>query len=270
MKNILILRACLVVVLALFAVSVMAGVFVDWRGGFHVAYPDDWRVVPYSEVSSFLEEQGLDVISIDYDVVLADKEAQPFQSGAYVFVALHETGALSARQIDSVLKSVAEVQFLSISEETLDGSTSLTKDKLIFDRNRQAAASYSNIKTATTDKGYLEIRKFYDKGVALFLCYAPQERFSEVKAVFMNLLETFSTRNLKEMAPKEDLKIVDPATRVRLASPTTETEPPAAGQGEGKDSGNKSIYIVILAIIIAGTVLVIRLKKRITQSGRDR
>ncbi|MEP0828196.1 MAG: hypothetical protein HRF51_06700 [bacterium] len=264
------LKVILVVASSLLAVSALAGVFVDWRGGFHVTYPDNWRVVPYSEVSSFLENQGLDVISIDYDAVLAEAESEPFQSGAYVFVALHETGALSNRQIDSVLKSVAEVQFLTISEGALDAAASLSKDRLIFDRNRQAAASYSDIKTATTDKAYLELRKFYEKGVAIFLCYAPRERFSSLKPVFFNLLETFSTKNLREMAPQENLKIVDLATRERLASPTTENEPPAAGEGLNKESGNKSIYIIILAIVLAGIVLVIRLKKKITPSGSVR
>jgi len=257
--------------IVLFSTTAGANVFVDWRGGFHVTYPDEWQVVPYSEVSSFLESQGMNVISLDYDAVLGEKGLSPFYDGAYSFLVLHETGRLSDRQIDSVLRTTAKEQLLEITEGMIGEGMGLSRGELVYDRNKQAMAIYSQIKTMTVEKEYLELRKFYEKGVALFLCYSPSERFGTTKKVFFGLLESFSTKDLEKVAPKQEVKIVDLSTREKLAAPAEEEKRPEPGSETKKESSSKNnIYLILLVVVIAAIALMVKLRKKITDSGKDR
>ena len=53
------------------------------------------------------------------------------------------------------------------------------------------------------------IKKMYDKGVAEFYFFAPLETFESSKEVFKNIVMSFSTENVNQALPTEELIVAE-------------------------------------------------------------
>ncbi|MCX6828895.1 MAG: hypothetical protein NT002_06380 [candidate division Zixibacteria bacterium] len=225
--------------------------FVDWRGGFYVSYPDDWFHVPYSTVDIFLQTQGIDPNRFDFDAVLAKKTDQPFFLEPYVFITLTADWQLDGREIDSALKSISAQYGKDYVEGSLKtADVVFTFDRPVYDRSLNAVAVVKPITTDVANKISMEIRKFYEKGCAVFLCYAPSEMYESAKPIFISMLNSFSTRDLDKVAPKESLKVVDLSQR--KASSAGQIESESDGDDADGSGGNKTIIISLIVLVVLG------------------
>ncbi len=164
-----------ILVLVMF-LPVMAGEnFVNWSAEYYVTMPDNWFHVPYSTVSIFLKTQNVDPTVFEYDGVIAPESDEPFFTGAYVFLIHHAADELNSGQIDSVLLEVANDYKNRPKNGSLkSGNQTLQLDKPIYDKSLKTVIVKSRVTSEFADKYLLEVRKFYSKGVAVFLCYSPK------------------------------------------------------------------------------------------------
>ncbi|UCD95099.1 MAG: hypothetical protein JSU69_03345, partial [Candidatus Zixiibacteriota bacterium] len=167
------------ILLLFLSATAMAAVFVNWRAGYHVTYPEDWYHVPYRTVNFFLTSQDIYPTDFDYDAVLAKESDDAFYKVPYIFLTFLPTGELKPAQIDSVVQALSEEYGRSYKEGSLtSGDRPFALDMPIYDRSFRAVAVKARITSETTDKYFLEMRKFYEKGIAVFLCYAPKARYN--------------------------------------------------------------------------------------------
>ncbi|SYZ73879.1 exported hypothetical protein [Candidatus Zixiibacteriota bacterium] len=239
--------------MSLISCSVRAGVFVDWQADFYVTYPDDWQQVPYSSVSVYLQSQGIDPKTLNFDGALSQKSDKPFFMGPHMFIAHYPVGRLNQRQIDSVL---AEMTAASESGKYVEGSLSAPKVQFyekqpLYDRAMNAVAVATFLKAPGVDMITLEVRKFYEKGVAVFIGYGPRENYNDIQPIFLNIIKSFSTKDLDKVAPKESLKVVDLANR-QMPEPTDLQK---AGGGKEGGFGRSSTLILIIVLVIAVIVV---------------
>ena len=75
--------------------------------------------------------------------------------------------------------------------------------------------------------------KIYDKGIANFYFYSPDSVYQAGKAVFSDIVASFSTDNIEEAMPREDLKMAD-----------------AEREGGGFGTTQIIILLVVLLVII--------------------
>jgi hypothetical protein len=247
-------------ILAILPAGLLAGTFIDWRGGFYVTYPDDWFHVPYNTVNIFLQTQDIDLTKFDYDAVLSLKTDKPFFVGPYVFIALSQSAELSSAQIDSILRSMSQ----SYGKPYVEGSLSKTEivfryDQPVYDRQTKTVAVASIIRSEYGEKVQLEIRKFYENGTAFFMCYSPTDVYLQYKPVFLGIANSFSTKDLDQVAPKENFKVVDLSQR-------TDAGPGPRGSSSDNDdsSGDSSHSItnyVLLPLAIIAILLIVIVKK---------
>jgi len=251
----------LITLILLFVVPARSEVFVDWKAGYYVNYPDEWYHVPYREVEVFLISQNVSWDEFDYDAVLAKKTDSAFFNGPYIFLSFLPSGKLKASQVDSILEVMSEEYGRSYAEGRITPETRFPLDRPVYDKGINGIGVKSRITSEFTDKILLELRRFYDKGIALFLCYAPKDQYNESRSVFLETFSSFSTDNLEAAAGKDSFVVVDPAEREKAE---TDDEFPAAGKnGDSEKDSTNSIYLAILAVIILGLVVAVYLKKKL-------
>lgn len=228
-------------------------VFINWAAEYYVSMPDDWYHVPYSTVSIFLESQNVSMAEFIYDAVIAKKSDRPFFEVPYIFLIHHPVGELSDPQIDSVLKEVSQDYESEIKNMILDsGDKTLSLNKPVYDQSRKMVAVKSRFSTEFVDKYMLEIRKFYEKGVAIFLCYAAKEDYNDAQPIFAGIVNSLSTQNLSDVAPKDSAQFVDVTKKERSKYDEDDFSEPGKG---GLSSSSGRILMIIAGIIVVGVII---------------
>jgi hypothetical protein len=248
-------------ILAIVPAVALGNVFIDWRGGFYVTFPDNWFHVPYNSVNIFLQTQNVDLSQFDYDAVLSLKTDKPFFVGPYIFITMQEVGELSSRQIDSVVKSMAEYYGKPFVEGSLRKNDIVFHyDQVIYDKETKTAAIASVIRSEYGEKNSLEIRKFFENGIALFLCYSPTDIYTAHKPTFLDIANSLATKDLDKMAPKENLKVVDLSQRKEAISDETRG---GSSPDEQSASDRNLLYIILpIAVILILALVAIRKMKK--------
>jgi len=253
LPGITVLLMILLLVLSL-AVSVQAKTFIDWRAGFYVTYPDDWFHVPYQQVSQFLIAQDISWQDFDYDAVLARKTDRPFFQGPYIFMVFQPRGELTQIQIDSVLEELSAEYKSTHKEGALVGDVIFPINRPVYDRQQQAIGVKTRITSETIDKILIELWRFYEKGVAIFLCYAPKDVYNEVRPIFMDIFNSFSTKDIDQIQPEDSFEVVDLAGREMIVGDMDNPDP---GRGGGTAEFSKLYYWLALIIIAVVAVWLI-------------
>ncbi|MFH2035465.1 MAG: hypothetical protein ABIJ45_03605 [Candidatus Zixiibacteriota bacterium] len=234
--------------------------FVNWAAGYYITMPDDWYHVPYSTVNIFLETQNVDHTVFEYDAVIAPRSDQPFFTGAYVFVIHHPAEELTSGQIDSVLLEVAnDYQKRPKNASLKSTNQTLQLDEPIYDKELKTVFTKSRVSSEYADKYLLEVRKFYKKGVAIFLCYSPKELYNDLQPVFLNIVNSMKTDNLEAAAPPESAQIID--VKDKDLPTYDDSEFPEPGKSEGF-SNKKNWLIAILIAFIAVSIIRIAVSKK--------
>jgi len=267
LKKAIIISGALIIMLSAFAVS--AKVFVDWRGKFKVEYPDNWHHVPYERVNDFLLLQGIDPDYFEYDAVLAKDSANPFEAGAYLFITLEQVGELTRSQIDSTLRVIAAEYGVSRTSTAplFSGGVNLTEKVPTYDREGKTVVTKSLINTSHGQKILLDFRKFYDQGLAVFLCYTYEKDYLDTYSDFFDIVKSFSTENLHEADMSDSVKIVDLSERDAVPAEPPDTLVVKVADSEAEDSGFDkkelaSIIIPIGALMLIIAIVVMRRKKK--------
>lgn len=251
-----------ILVLLLLGSAVQASeAFVNWRAGYYVMYPDDWYHVPYRTVNIFLESQEVSAADFDFDAVLAKKlEQKPFFEGPYIFLTHIPMGKLSKIQIDSVLNLIEKVNGRKTVETSLKQDRRFNLNQPLYDTDLKLIAVKSRVTSEYVDKILLEFTKFYDEGIAYFLCYAPKDMYEDARPVFINIINSFETKDIDKMAKTDSVKVVDLSERELNGYNEGEFK----GPGDKKSSGSwqRYVFILLLLIIVLGLLKIFVFKKK--------
>jgi hypothetical protein len=239
--------------LLLAALPAWTKVFVNWRAGYYITYPDDWYHVPYSTVNIFLTSQNVSQLEFDYDAVLAQQSDKPFFDVPYLFLTFLPVGELDNRQMDSAVEAFSREYGRDYTEGSLAQDRGFNLRRPVYDRSLKAVAVKSRITSETTDKILLEMRKFYEKGIAIFLFYAPKDLYNAARPKFITIFNSFSTSDLEAAAPRDSIKIVDPSQRDLNQYNESEFPEPGQKQEEGENP-KKIVYVIILVALVAAVI----------------
>ena len=216
--------------------------YVSFRGGFYITYPDDWVQIDYWLVDAYLLRNRADINILDYEAAFAFKDAPSLFSGEYLILTVDTVGELKEWQMDSVLIELAGafgrlVKYNSISDFLADPEPGVPS----YDTLTQTVTILNEIPEQQALKKNLLVMKFYERGIATFYFYSPDSLFETSKSLFEQIVASFSTENVEDALPKEQLKVAD-----------LERE-------ESKKS--KKIYLYIgAALVLLIVVLIRRLK----------
>ena len=219
--------------------------YVSLRGGFYIAYPDDWAQVDYWLVDAYLLRNKVDTPILDYEAAFAFKDAPYFFSGDYLILTVDTVGELEEWQIDSVLIELVRsfgrrvrhsptADFLANLEPNLPNYDTLTKTVTILNETSEQQVL----------KKSLLMMKFYERGVATFYFYSPDSLFETSKSLFEQIAASLSTENVEDALPKEQLKVADLED--------------AEGVNGDDNKKSKNIYLYIGAALVLLIVILIR------------
>lgn len=236
--------------------------FVNWRAGYYVMHPDDWYHVSYRTVNIFLTSQEITSEEFDYDAVLAQKGDKPFFDMPYIFLSHVPVGKFSEAQIDSAVNSIARGYGRKVVSSTLKEDRVFNLNQPIYDSDLKTIAVKSRVTSEYTDKILLEITRFYENGIAYFLCYSPRDDYNDARPIFISIMNSFSTKDIDKLAPPDSLKVVDLSER-ELAG-YDESEFPEPDSKSTGSNWQRYIFIFLLLIIVFSLVklLVFRKKKQ--------
>jgi len=217
------------------------GVYVAGGGAdYQVSYPDDWYRVPHGEVRYFLDMQGLDDSSFSYDAVFAQNSDKSFFEGPYLFLCSSPDDSVDESWTDTLLKVMTEEYGRDYIEGSLTEDTGqFINDQPVYDKSLSAIAILIPIETASGKKLLFDVRKIYDRGLAVFLCYMPDNMKDATIPVFLDILNSFVSGGTADAADG-DIKIVDVSAKNRMPS---------------------WLIIVIIAVIIMIAAIFLRKKK---------
>jgi hypothetical protein len=234
-----------------------AKTYINWNSEYYINYPDNWYQVPYGTVDFFLTTQDVDPETYTYDVVLAQSGDPAFFNMPYAFLHSQPVGELNKKEIDSVLSKLSK-----------DYERNFALARPVYDKSLKAVAVKSRITSDITDKYLLEIRKFFKNGVFILLGYTPIDSLAEAQKVFLEMLNSFSDKNLDAVAPKDSFKVVDLSSRKAPSYNDEEFPEPATEKGMS-DRTKRIIYIVILIVIVGAVIAAIFAKKKKSQDNID-
>jgi hypothetical protein len=254
-EKIIFFAAAIILICASFAVT---ETFVNWRGGYHITYPDDWRKVAYGSVNFFLSSQDISVYEFDYDAVISKKSDQPFFEMPYIFISHEFVEQLNNQRVDSILGTLTgeyKGRYKKISD--LPGDMGFGLSKPIFVESIRTLIIKSRVTSEHIDKILLEMWRFHDKGIAIFLCYSPKEMYEESRPIFLDILRSFSTENLEEMAPKDSFEVVDLSQREASKYDESDFPPPGSEAGLSGESRRAWLFVGlgVVVLVIIGVVV---------------
>lgn len=261
------------VLVSIFAIGVAAKTFVDWRGEFKIEYPDQWTQVPYEEVNRFLALRGIHPDDFDFDVVLAERGDSGFVDEAYVFVMVEKVGRLNRSQKDSAMAEMAlEFNLNSVAEQKVinQPSKEIPINRPLYDSDYNTVISKTIVEDDSKSIVILDMRRFYDNGIAVFICHSPLNEYINNKSVFIKLIKSFSTKNLKEATASDSVHVVDLTERdtVRIdtsdgpAETPSETTPEEATGSTSNAVTYEFIVLAIAVVVLIFVFLVFRKKKK--------
>jgi len=244
--NLLIIAACL-----LLPGMVCAEVFIDWRGDFYVEYSSQWYQVDDDVVRVFLSSQGVLPSEFDYDGMLAQKSQKMINEVPYLFISFYPIGNLNNRQIDSALAELSrEHNKKYVAGSLRNDNIQFRYNRPVYDAELKTVAVLTKVGSGDIEKSVLEMRRFYDKGVAIFYCFVPRKVYLETLPELLGIMRSFSTENIDEVAQPDSARIVDISEREHQGL-TDESRPEP---GETDDGPSGQILIIVLAIMILLTV----------------
>ncbi len=250
MKMKIIAKLVLALFILIVSQPVSGKVFVDWKAEYYIDYPDDWHQISYKLVDSYLIARGISIEDYDYSAVLALEPGAKFYDSPCVFISYIPTGSLSTAQIDSALNIIGDEYGKKVRKTSLmDDGLNLLYEQPIYDRDKKAVVTKSEMFTAEGVRALLDMRKFYKNGIAVFLCYDYKINIDESVPTFLRILNSFSTENLHEIAPVDSFKVVNLSDR-EITRDTIVEIPAQNGNSE-----INSTYIIIAAIIILVVVI---------------
>ena len=243
-----IIRVLLLIIVLAASGAAETQTYVSLRGGFYIAYPDDWVQVNYWLVDAYLLRNKADTPLLDYEAAFAFKDAPHFFSGEYLILTVDTVGELKEWQIDSVLIELAGafgrlVKYNPVSDFLADPEPSVPS----YDTVTQTVTILNEIPEQQALKMNLLVMKFYERGIATFYFYSPDSLFETSKSLFERIVASFSTENVEDALPKEQLKVADLEN--------------AEGVYENENKKSKKIYLYVgAALVLLIVVLIRRLK----------
>lgn len=211
--------ACkLIVFLILTFYSISSAANYNAGGGAHftISYSDDWYQVPYGAVAQFLEMQEVTDSTFNYSAVLAARENQRFYLGPYIFILFEPAGKLDKDQMELALNAVSAEYGQPYVTDLIDNRVGKFEDNQpVFDSTLNTIVTKSTVRFAGNDRTLLEIKKFYEEGVAIFLCYSPADLYAANEVTYLDILRSFKYVPEGNYAGENKPKIVDVATRTQ-------------------------------------------------------
>jgi len=243
-----VLLLALVVGLLFMASSPRADNYVNWKGGFWFAVPDQWEQVNYAVVDRYLSMMDTSRDIFDYEAVFAPAESRVFSEDAYLVVTFDSLGPLTQKQDDSILTTIAQT-YSSVIEEApiVNYMSDLRAGHPQIDRAKKVVSVISEMayQPDAMRKLWLYMR-LNDNGLISLYFYSPESTFKENMSTFEEIVNSLSFTGLKE-ASEEELTF----TQVGAGSPDEGASEPSAGSEEktGK-SGNWIPYAALVVIVL--------------------
>ncbi|MDF1545377.1 MAG: hypothetical protein P1R58_09775 [bacterium] len=227
------------------ALSAAAGEYVSLNGKFRFTYPDDWEQMDYSTVDAFLYNNRASDESFNYEAVFSPKSNSPFHKGDYLILTLDKIGALDSTQTDSLMNSLGRVFGNRVKYYPQSSYiANLKSNTPYFDRANRVAKIINDVSESNDPfKKNLLVYKFYDEGIAKFFFYSPDSLFENSRPVFEQMVATFSTENIDEALPKEEVKIADIDT------------------DKDEDKGIFGLPIAVFAALVVVFIVIMRKKR---------
>jgi hypothetical protein len=185
--------------------------YVSLNGDFYISYPDSWYQVDYNTVDYYLYNVQADRESFQYEAVLAERKSIPFYNGNYLILTLDLVGKLDSQQIDSLLADL-DSTFGDNKQIYPPGNllSDLKPGTIYYDRANKTITMLNNIEdSGQVVKRNIWLLKIYDKGIANFYFYSPDSVYEASKPIFNDIVNSFSTENIAQAIPREDLKMAD-------------------------------------------------------------
>lgn len=243
-------KSILVLVLLITSAAVQAKPYVSLAGEFYVNLPDDWEQIDFNTVDMFLARNNVSEKQFGYDAVLAPSTNSPFFDGNYLLIRLDTVGELSAKDLDTLLQSLAysfnqRMRYFPIGDYLTDISTNHPN----YDKANRLITMYSEVtERGKAFKKSLLMKKIYHRGVASFYFYSNDSLFDSSLVTFQNIIESFSTENIEAQLPTENIVVVE----------TKKIEKP--------DDGDSSMLAIYVAL---GVVLIIVIRKRRSKKNQS-
>ena len=225
----------------IFSISFAAVYEAGGGANYTISYSDDWYRVPYGAVTQFLEMQEVTDSTFNYSVVLASRENQRFYLGPYLFILFEPTGRLDKDQMDLALQAVSAEYGQPYVTDLIDNKAGKFEDNQpVYDSTINAVVTKSTVRFAGSYKTLLEIKKFYEKGIAIFLCYTPTDLYAANEKIYLDILRSFKYISDGSYDAASKPKIVDVAART---------------QDEDSFWGSLLSYILGIVLIILAVII---------------
>lgn len=195
----------------LFATVAWSAPYVSYNGEFSMQYPDNWYQVDYNTVDVFLYRHQVDSMAYKYEAVLAIEDFSPFFAGPYVMLSLDTVGTLSDDQIDSVVVHLAgDFEEKIYHMPTAEFLSEWRPNRPNYDQDSKIASFCTEV-PGQGDHVMMNLimMRFYEKGIASFFFYAPDTLYDAQVTVFQDIVNSISTDNYKQDAPKNEVEIAD-------------------------------------------------------------
>ena len=205
------MKKTVIAILLLAAVNLSAETYVSFKGGFYFEYPENWIQVDFVTADLFLSRSVTDPSSMEYEAVFAPAESSPFFAGEYLILKLDSLEWLYEYKEDSIIEEVEANLGQKLLKESVWNHLSDTNSAIpIYDEERKIIYIQTDLTQGTQIiKRSVFIKKMYDKGVAEFYFFSPLETFESSKEVFKNIVMSFSTENVNQALPTEELKVAE-------------------------------------------------------------
>ena len=131
-----------------------------------------------------------------------------------------------------------------------------TNGQPVFDATKNYVVTKSRISSEYADKFMLEFRKFYEKGIAYFIFYATKDNYNEYQPTFIDIVNSFSTKDIESVAPKEKAVVVNPEDR------KLDSYDEGDFTEEESNGGFSTIYIIIAGLIVVAVIATVIIRKR--------
>ena len=205
------MKKTVIAILFLASVNLSAETYVSFKGGFYFEYPENWIQIDYNTADLFLRRSATDISSMEYEAVFAPAESSPFFAGEYLILKLDTLEWLYEYKEDSIVEAVeASLGQKLLKKSVWDHLADTNSTIPVYDRENKIIFIQSDLTQGIEIiKRSIFIKKMYDKGVAEFYFFAPLETFESSKEVFKNIVMSFSTENVNQALPTEELKVAE-------------------------------------------------------------
>lgn len=248
-----VLSLALVLGLLFFASSLRADNYVNWKGGFWFALPDQWEQVNYAIVDRYLSMMDTSQDVFDYEAVFAPAESRMFAEDAYLVLTFDSLGKLTSKQADSVLTTIAQT-YSSVIEEApiVNYMSDLRPGRPQVDRANKVVTVVSEMayRPDALRKLWLYMR-LNDNGLISMYFYSPDSTFKENMSTFEEIVNSLSFTGLKE-ASSEELTFTD------VGAGNPQAGAPQSSADEAGKSGSSGSWIPYVALILIVLYLIWR------------